>query len=80
VFHSFELNLLEPEEMARALSAWPDLAGRTEELVARMAHQAQGDIELAFSASLKTVRLHVHQGLAHEVMPDVRFSGRRLVS
>jgi tRNA U34 5-methylaminomethyl-2-thiouridine-forming methyltransferase MnmC len=73
VFHSFELNLLEPEVMARALSAWPDLARRTKELVGAWPGRPQGDIELAFCEGARTVRLHVHQGLAHEVMPDVRF-------
>lgn len=72
VFHSFELNLLEPAVMERALSAWPDFAERTNRLVSAWPERPEGDVELAFCEGAKTVRLHVHHGLASEVMRDLR--------
>lgn len=73
VFHTFELNLLEPAAMERALSAWPDLTERTNRLVSAWPTHPEGDVELVFCEGAKTVRLHVHHGLAREVMPDMRF-------
>lgn len=73
VFHSFEFNLLEPGVMARALSAWPDLAERANKLVSAWPEHPQSDVGLVFSERAKTVRLHVHHGRALEVIPDLRF-------
>jgi tRNA U34 5-methylaminomethyl-2-thiouridine-forming methyltransferase MnmC len=72
-FHSFELNLLEPDEMLRALSVWPELSGRARELALVWPTRPNGDIELDFSCGLKTLRLHVHRGLANERLGKAGF-------
>ncbi|MCY0150443.1 tRNA (5-methylaminomethyl-2-thiouridine)(34)-methyltransferase MnmD [Hoeflea sp. G2-23] len=63
-FHSFELHLLSRETMLRALSAWPDLAGRSQQLTDTWPQRPEGDIELEFVSGSKTVSLRIHHGQA----------------
>lgn len=63
-FHSFELRLLSRENIERALSAWPDLASKARALTSRWPDKPAGDVEIDFAAEDKTIRLHIHSGLA----------------
>lgn len=65
-FHSFELRLLDRDDMQRALAIWPDLATKTECLTAAWPDQPDGDIQIEFESRGRTISLHIHSGLALE--------------
>lgn len=73
-FHSFELRPLTRETMLRALSAWPDLDGKTSQLAAAWPDQPESDIRIEFPCGEKRIRLHVYAGLAAERLGAARFS------
>lgn len=65
-FHSFELRLLDRDDMQRALAIWPDLATKTAGLTAAWPDQPDGDIRIEFESRGRTISLHIHSGLALE--------------
>lgn len=72
-FHSFELRLLERNEIARALSAWSDLGTRAAELTARWPEKPDGDIRIDFECRERLIRLHIHSGLALKQLSAATF-------
>jgi tRNA U34 5-methylaminomethyl-2-thiouridine-forming methyltransferase MnmC len=70
-FHSFELKLLEAPEIKRAISVWPELEDRVDRMLEGWPEHADDDVSLVFSAGTKTIRLFVHRGFAHDVLPQV---------
>jgi len=73
-FHSFELRLLDRDDMKRALAAWPDLGPRAEELIAAWPDRPRGDIVVAFESCERPVKLHIHSGLALEHVAGADFA------
>jgi len=76
-FHSFELRPLKCDEMLRALSAWPDLDGKTARLLAAWPDQQDqpgGDIRIDFQSDGRSLSLHVHAGRALDQLGAARFS------
>ena len=71
-FHSFELRPLTGSEMTRALSAWPDLAEKTSRLAAAWPEDPAAGISIEFEGTGRSVRLHVHVGLAVETLENSR--------
>ncbi|KGF70961.1 5-methylaminomethyl-2-thiouridine methyltransferase [Hoeflea sp. BAL378] len=71
-FHSFELSALSRSDMARALSAWPDLAERTSRLTAAWPDAPAGDIRLEFQDAGRSVGLLIHAGPALERLQAAR--------
>lgn len=73
-FHSFELRLLDRDDIERALSAWPDLAAKACELVKLWPSQPDGDVRIDFECQGKTIHLHIHRGLALEQLSAATFA------
>ncbi|MGJ8571858.1 MAG: tRNA (5-methylaminomethyl-2-thiouridine)(34)-methyltransferase MnmD [Hoeflea sp.] len=73
-FHSFELRLLGRDEIERALAAWPDLSEKVRELTARWPNQPAGDVQIDFLCQDKSIRLHIHSGLALETLTSAGFA------
>jgi len=72
-FHSFELHPLERRDMVRALSAWPDLAQKSSRLAAAWPEDPAAGISIDFEGTGGSVRLHVHVGLALDMLEKTRF-------
>jgi tRNA U34 5-methylaminomethyl-2-thiouridine-forming methyltransferase MnmC len=73
-FHSFELRLLGRDDIERALAAWPDLSDKVRELTARWPNQPASDVQIDFECQGKSIRLHVHSGLALENLTAAGFA------
>ena len=73
-FHSFELRPLRRDQMQRALSAWPDLEGKTGKLLAAWPEQPGDDFSITFQNERRLLTLHVHTGLALDRLGAARFS------
>ena len=73
-FHSFELHPLRRSDMTRALSAWPDLAARTAQLVAAWPEAPGGDIRLDFASGGRSISLQIHAGLALDTLEAARLN------
>lgn len=73
-FHSFELRLLDRDDMHRALAAWPDLAAKALELKAAWPNQPDGDVQIDFESHGRLVSLHIHAGLALEQLAGATFA------
>jgi len=73
-FHSFELRLLCRDDIRRALAAWPDLSEKSGELTTRWPEQPAGDVQIDFACQDKTLRLHIHCGLALEKLTAAGFA------
>ncbi|MCO6409523.1 tRNA (5-methylaminomethyl-2-thiouridine)(34)-methyltransferase MnmD [Hoeflea alexandrii] len=72
-FHSFELRLLDRQDMIRALAAWPDLGPRAERLTAGWPDQPEGDIRLDIESCKNSISLHIHAGLALTEVREAKF-------
>ena len=70
-FVSFEGFPLLQRDAARALQAWPELAGLSEKLLARWPHGAKGVRELIWPG--EGVRLVLHVGDIAETLPEAEF-------
>lgn len=73
-FHSFELRLLDRDDMRRALAAWPDLTPRAAELVTVWPERPEGDVVIGFESHGRPVSLHIHSGPALEQLDQAGFS------
>ena len=73
-FHSFELRLLDRDEIERALAAWPDLAAKAQELTAAWPNQPDGDVQIDFESRGRLISLHIHSGLALEQLAGALFA------
>ncbi len=73
-FHSFELRLLDRDDIGRALSAWPDLAAKARELTAAWPSHPDGDVQIEFESQNRMISLHIHSGLALEQLADAVFA------
>ncbi len=73
-FHSFELKLLEGPAIRRALSVWPELRERVGQMLEGWPEQGDDEVALSFATGTKTVRLFVHRGFAHDVLPKVELT------
>lgn len=73
-FHSFELHPLRRSDMTRALSAWPDLAARTAQLVAAWPEAPEDDIKLEFESGGRSISLQIHAGRALETLEAARLN------
>jgi len=73
-FHSFELRLLDRENIERALSAWPDLAIKARDLAESWPDQPDGDIRIDFACGNKRIHLHIHCGPALEQLSAATFA------
>lgn len=69
-FHSFELHLLDREDIERALAAWPDLNAKALELTASWPAQPDGDVLIELESHGRLVSLHIHAGVALEQLQD----------
>ncbi|WP_290775096.1 tRNA (5-methylaminomethyl-2-thiouridine)(34)-methyltransferase MnmD [Hoeflea sp.] len=72
-FHSFELRLLDRENIERALSTWPDLSIKARKLTETWPDQPDGDVLIDFAREDKTMSLHIHCGLALEQLSAATF-------
>jgi tRNA U34 5-methylaminomethyl-2-thiouridine-forming methyltransferase MnmC len=63
-FHSFELRLLDRNDIGRALAAWPDLAAKARDLTAAWPSHPDGDVQIGFESHGRLISLHIHSGLA----------------
>ena len=61
-YHSFELYPMKRDEILRALSAWPEIAGEAQALAAAWPDDPSGDMTLSFEAGKASVCLHIHIG------------------
>lgn len=73
-FHSFELRLLCRDDIRRALAAWPDLSDKSGELTTRWPEHPADDVQIDFACQDKTLRLHIHCGLALEKLTAAGFA------
>lgn len=73
-FHSFELRPLDRDDIKRALSAWPDLGGGADELIAAWPDRLGGDIHIEFANTGSPVSLHIHSGLALKRLEEAAFT------
>lgn len=73
-FHSFELRLLDRDDMKRALSAWPDLGPRAGQLIAAWPDRLDQDVQIACGTRDRPVSLHIHSGKALEQLAKAGFS------
>ena len=73
-FHSFELRLLDRDDMRRALAAWPDLTPRAAELITVWPERPEGDVVIGFESRGRPVSLHIHSGPALEQLTRAGFS------
>lgn len=73
-FHSFELHLLDRDDMRRALAAWPDLTQRAAKLIAAWPERPAGDVVIGFESRGRLVSLHIHSGPALEQLTRATFS------
>lgn len=72
-YHSFELRLLERDDMRRALAAWPDLTDKISGLTQAWPDRPDGDISITFKSGKGSINLHVHEGLALEQLAKAKF-------
>jgi len=73
-FHSFELRLLDRDDMQRALAAWPDLDAKAASLTAAWPDTPDGDIRIDFESGNRVISLHIHAGLALEQLAQAQFA------
>jgi len=73
-FHSFELRLLDRDDMHRALAAWPDLADKAQELTAAWPSQPDGDVQIDFESHGRLISLHIRSGTALEQLAGATFA------
>lgn len=73
-YHSFELRLLDRDDIERALAAWPDLGIKAQELAARWPGHPDDDVRIELESQNRLICLQIHAGLALEQMTEARFS------